>query len=330
MLDRTAHRTGTSARRARGTPLRVFAQIAVVVALLAGCSIFSGSDPGSVDADSRYEEARDLFRREEWKAAEGAFGRIWRADPDGPLAADARFYEAEARYGRGKYDGAFQLYKQYVENFPLSQHSPRVQQRLFDIGTFTLEGGQGTVLGVFSSTEGGVEYLEYLVSAFPNGDLADDALMRLADYEIGNRGEQSAITHLHDLLDYYPGSEWRLRARLELARAYRRLTRGTSYDGDALNRAAAQYRTYIEIVSADQARAADHASDLTAARSEYVEIQESLARKLLESAEYYLRTGKTDAARAQYRNVIREHPDSPVADEARAALAGIPGGGDAK
>jgi TolA-binding protein len=299
---------------------RTLLPLILVLPLLAGCAIFGQSKDGEETPEQAYERARELFQQEKWSDAEDAFGEIWEDHPDHPLAADARFYEAESRYGRGKYNGAFELYKRFLEAHPLSPHSPLIQRRLYDMGTYLVEEGKKGLFGVLTYSEEGIQILDYLVSAFPHGDLADDALIYAASHEAEARQPLRAIGHLHDLIDRYPGSEWVLEARLRLARAYRDVNRGTRYDGDALRRSKAQYLTYVELVSTDAAREREYADMLAQARSELAEVEELLGRKMLEAADFYLRTNKPDAAQAELRNLVREHPGTTAAAEARRRL----------
>jgi outer membrane protein assembly factor BamD (BamD/ComL family) len=294
------------------------ALLAALLALVSGCAIFGSKKVDETPAQM-YERARELFREEQWEDAEDVFADVWEDHPGSPLAADARFYEAECRYGRGKYNGAYELYKRFLEQHPLSPHSPLIQRRLYDMGTYLIEEGKTGLFGMTYSGEG-VEILDYLVSAFPHGDLADDALVYAADHEWRTEHPLRAIGHLHDLIDQYPGSEWALEARLRLARAYRDVNRGTKYDAEALKRSKAQYLAYIELVSSDSAREREYADLLALAREELALVVEELAQKMLDAADFYLRTGKVDAAQAELRNLVREHPGTRAADEAMRRL----------
>lgn len=319
-------------RTAPPVALAAAALLGACAALLPGCAVTRaiglGPDldpdlPVAGDPpDELYRKGRTLFAAERWDEAADAFGRVWKDHPAAPLAADARFYEAESRYGQQKFNGAFELYKAYLKENPLSPHAPLIQRRLYDMGVWTIEEGRRGLLGIFDYSGEGVDMLEYLVNAFPNGDLADDALAYVADFEWRTRRPQDAVYHLHDLVDRYPSSEWALEGRLRLAKAYRDLNRGLAYDADALKRSAAQYRAYIELVSADRDRAREYADVLDRARTELGEVEETLARKTLAAADFYLYDGRTDAARAELRNVIREFPRSFAAEEARRRLGG--------
>src|SRR6185503_12703415 len=135
----------------------------------------------------------------------------------------------------------------------------------------------------------------------------------LADYEWRARLYDDAIAHLKDIVENYPTSEWALEARLRLGKAYRDKNRGSAYDADVLKRAIAQYRAYIDLVSADPDRKREYQDRLEAARAELAEVDELLAQKGIDAARFYLRAGNSAAARAEYRNVVRDHPKSRAA-----------------
>jgi TolA-binding protein len=306
---------------------RALAFVLAVLATAAGCSWtravglgpeLGPNDPAKGDtAEVLYEKAQRLFAAQQWSDAADVFGKIWRDQPHHPLASDARFYEAESRYGQGKYDGAFELYKGYLKEHPLTPHAPLIQRRIFDVGKYTILVGREAF---FDYASQGVEELDYLVSAFPHGDLADDALIFLADHEFEEREFDDAIAHLHDLIDSYPTSEWALEARRRLAKAYREKNRGSFYDADVLKRSRAQYLAYIDLVSADADRRREYASELASARAELNDVEEQLAVKGLEAARFYERSGNAEAARSELRNVVRDYPKSRAAAQARSEL----------
>jgi TolA-binding protein len=319
---------------------RLLAPVAVIAlalpALLPGCAITRrmglGPDLGPYEAhpgdgpDDLYRKAEHLYSAGEWKQSGELFGKVWKDFPTSRLAVDARFYEAETRYAMEKWYGAFELYKAFQKSQPLTPHAGKVQLRVYDMGVWVVEEGKdGGFLGFLDNSAEGIEMLEYLTEAFPNGELADDCLLRIADYEWRHRRPNDAVIHLQDLLDRYPGSEWSRDARLRIAKAYRDMNRGSRYDADSLKRAAAQYRAYIEDVTSTPALARGYADALAVARLELSEVETLLGRKGLEAADFYLYDGKPDAARAELQNVIRRQPGTAAAAEAQRRL-GIEGG----
>lgn len=302
------------------------AALALALLPLASCRTLGITSPGpgevakDATAEEIWEQGRALFAEGDWENAGDVFHECWSRFPTHELAGDAAFYEAESRYGMGKYRGAFVLYQSYLKDHPLSPHSPLVQKRLYDMGSYTMNAGRAGFLGLLDYSDEGIEILEYLVDVFPYGDHSDDALKEMADYEVADLQPHAAIEHLKELLQYYPGSEWVLEARLELARAYRTLNRGAEYDSDVLKRSLAEYRAYIEIVSSDPARKVEYADRLAKAESERDEVVELLAQKSMAKADYYLRTGQPEAAKNQLLNTVRRFPGTRSSMDARRQL----------
>jgi TolA-binding protein len=331
--DRVLAILGPMRRRPLRTALPLAAAAAAAL-LTPGCfltrAVGLGPDPDPAEprsgdaADVLYEKGRAYFGQKQWKSAGECFGRVWRDFPQSPFAADARFYEAECRYGMGKWNAAFEFYQGFLKSQPLSPHAPLIERRLYDMGVFVAQDGR---TGFFDTSGEGIAMLEYLTQAFPNGDLADDALLFVADHEWRARRPEDAVARLHDLVDRYPGSEWAYEARLRLAKAYRDMNRGPKYDADSLRRSAAYYRAYIELVSSDPKRAGEYAAILEEARNELRDVEETLGQKGLEESNFYLAQGKVDGARAALRNVVRDWPETRAAAEARTRLgAGGDGG----
>lgn len=316
-------------------PLRAVVPAAALLAALTlpGCfltrAVGLGPDPSPEEPqkgdppDVLYEKGRAYYERRQWKAAGECFGKVWHDHPQSPFAADARFYEAECRYGMGKWNAAFEFYQGFLKAQPLSPHAPWIERRLYDMGVYVVQDGRR---GFFDTSGEGISMLEYLTEAFPNGDLADDALLFIADHEWRARRPEDAVARLHDLVDRYPASEWAYEARLRLAKAYKDMNRGARYDADSLRRSAAYYRAYIELVSSDAKRAGEYAAILDEARRELGEVEETLGQKGLEESDFYLAQGKVEGARAALRNVVRDWPATRAAAEARDRLGQGDGG----
>lgn len=310
--------------------LRTLLVILCLAALLPACGlcrsvgICPGPGPDQLHKgdppETAYEKGRKLFAAEEWDDAYDCFQYVWDKYPESELAPDARFYAAECKYGLGKFNAAFERYKEFLRKHPLSPHSPLLERRLYDMGIWTIEEGKNGFLGIFTYSDEGVEMLDYLVAVFPHGDLADDALMQCAIFEFADDRPLDAIDHLQDLVEYHPTSEWVLEARIRLARAYRALNRGTAYDGDALKRALANYNAYIDRIATDPERSREHAETLESARWEAADIRERLGTKALAQAEFYLKTGHPDAARETLRSLVRDYPATAAAERARSQL----------
>jgi outer membrane protein assembly factor BamD (BamD/ComL family) len=304
--------------------------VAAALLALPGCFVTRplglGPDPGPnevLDDDPPaviYQKGQRLFAAEEWDDASDAFEEIWRNHADSDYAADAQFYDAESRYGGENFNGAFEIYKRHLQEHPLSAHAPLIQRRLWDMGKYLVQAGSEGYWGIFDYSDEGIEVLDYLSTAFPNGDMADWALIYAADHEWREGEYYRAIDHLMELLDTYPDSEWALEARLRLARAYRGVNRGQDYDSDTLRRSAAQYMAYIDLMSKDRDRAREYAGLLAEAQTELTEVRERLARKGLDAADFYMRSGRTSAAREELQGVVRDFPDTEAAVEARELL----------
>jgi outer membrane protein assembly factor BamD (BamD/ComL family) len=322
-----------------------FALLLAAATAAAGCS---STNPGAnglppppdpetarkqdAEAAATYAKAAALMEKEEWDDARGLFKDVYEDYPGSPLAPEAQYLAAECAYRDGRLNGAGELFAKYAEDRPLSLHVEAVEKRLYDIGIRLIEDGKRGLwgLGIFTSSEEGVNVLRRLATLLPTGSYADDALLQIARWYAGDRQFLSAEMTLDELLKDHPASEWVLEAHYLLAWTYRTDNRGPEYDGEKLRRARAEFSAFIHLASSDPDRALDNADRIPKAKGELDAIDADLARKALLRARLYRRTGKDEAALTVLREASRQwgstEPGQECAKraEALAAELGLP------
>ncbi len=295
--------------------------LALLLASAAGCST---TNPGAnglppppdpetarkadAEAAATYAKAAALMEKEEWDDARGLFKDVYQDYPGSPLAPEAQYLAAECSYRDGRFYGAGELFAKYAEDRPLSTHVEVVEKRLYDIGMRLIEDGKRGLwgLGIFTSSEEGVNVLRRLATLLPTGSYADDALLQIGRWYAADRQFLSAEMTLDELLKDHPSSEWVLEARYLLAWTYRADNRGPEYDGEKLRRSRAQFSAFIELASSEPDRALDNADRIAKAKDEVVAIDADLARKALLRARLYRRTGMDTAALTVLREAFRK------------------------
>lgn len=299
--------------RRAAAPLLLAAALAA-----AACASAPTGDPGAApkpldpkslsEAAALFDRATALREKGEWDDAKDLYQEIHEDYPASPLAEEAQFQAAECAYGDERYAAAGELFGKFMQDRPLSTRVGIVEKRLYDIGDFLIEDGRrglwGT--GIFGSPGEGIAVLRQLATLIPSGTWADDALLRIGRTYAQDRDFAGAEATLDELLKNHPYSEWRLEARFLLAWTYREDNRGPEYDGEALRRARAHFRTYVEQASADPGRAAEYADRIRAAREEIGAIDADLARKALARARLYRRMGRPQAALAVLQEAARQ------------------------
>ncbi len=165
--------------------------------------------------------------------AADAYRDIAEDHPESPRAAEAKFREGRGRYRAHDYRDAFEAFRRYMEIAPTNQHLAEVEELVFESGKRYLASVRG-FSGVFKSKDEGYAMLQYVAETFPNGRLADDALLALGDALYREEDKDrwiEAVQHYRSLLLRYPESDLRPAAHLGLAKTYLVRDQGSLWHG---------------------------------------------------------------------------------------------------
>jgi outer membrane protein assembly factor BamD (BamD/ComL family) len=281
------------------------ALVALLTVVAAGCQSASRDRSVPIPTEKPVAEARRLFaeagrayKEKRYDDAVDLYEDVYEGWPNSTLAPEAEYWAAESLYHDEELYASFKAFKRFLELYKLYARIDKIEARLYRTGVRLIEEGRGGLLGmgIFRTSDQGVEVLRYLVEQFPNGRYPDDALMAIGRYHRWTPDLPGAVETFKTLLDRYPRSEWRLQARLLLAASYRELNRGAPYDPGALRNARVHYVKYAEEASADPARATQFARRIELAKRRVVEIDETLGAHELLVARWYLHLEEVDAA----------------------------------
>ena len=150
----------------------------------------------------------------------------------------------------------------------------------------------------------------------PGSPLAEKALKRTADYYYSDAQYDLAVDAYQAFVDRYRRSPDVPEARLKKAFALLAQFTGTRFDPTPVINARAE----LEGISQDYPDLAQQ-QNLSAVIDR---IDSALARKGLQSADYYKRTRQPVAVGIHLRDVIDTYPNTSEADQARKRLAELP------
>jgi len=158
-----------------------------------------------------------------------------------------------------------------------------------------------------------IEAMNRVLSQAPLHELADDALLALADSHRAMREFASAEAEYDRLPVDYPRSPLVPEASYRLGLAYYDQSLPAALDQTATERAIAQFERFI-------AEYPDSPS-VPAATERIAELRSRLAQKTYESARLYITLKNGASARVYFEAVARDYPDTPWAPRALLALA---------
>lgn len=213
---------------------------------------------------------------------------------------------------------AFYYDDEVMDEYPSSRFFYPALRQQYRIASDYLNGRKDTFLGfrVVSREDEAIEMMYRIQQRSPGSPLAEKALLRTADYYYQDGDYDLASDAYTAYANDYPRSPRVPEAELRVAFSSLAQFRGTAFDATPLLNAQGKLQD-IEAAYPDLAADEDVAALLKA-------IRQTLAAKLLLTADFYARTRVPVGAVHMYRYVIAAYPQSPQATKAKNALKKMP------
>jgi outer membrane assembly lipoprotein YfiO len=225
---------------------------------------------------------------------------------------------AQSYYQQGDRLRAFYQLDELLVTYPESKYYYPALERQYQIADDFLRGAKRKFLGLYiiPATDEAIEMLYRIQERSPGSALAERAMLRTADYYY-NTGQFDLAADVYTAyLRSYPRSPEVPRVSLRRAFSAYAQFHGVRFDSTPLIEARAQFED-IKIRFPDMAAEENVQRFIDA-------INDTLARKLLETADFYRRTGHPGAAVYTYREVVQVYPNTWEARTAEAALRKSP------
>jgi outer membrane assembly lipoprotein YfiO len=245
----------------------------------------------------------------------------WIKAPTNAAAPDrdrALLLLADAYYRTGDPVRAFYHCDELLDLYPESRYFYAALERQYAIADLFLSGYKKRLLGipVSGATEEGVDMLFRIQERSPGSPLAERALRRTADFYFADGQFDLAGDAYGAYARSYPRSPELPRIKLRQALSSLAQFRGVNHDSTPLIDARAQFE---EI----KARYPDLAKE--EGIEKFIDtINQTLAKKLLSTADYYNRTNHPKAAAYSLLTLNATYPQTPQAGEAKRRLARMP------
>ncbi len=230
--------------------------------------------------------------------------------PEDPLLPEAFLLRGDALVAQGNYYKALFDYEFVARSFPASETFVIVLERELHIGTLYARGTKRKIFGMRLLDAGDVaeELLIRIQERLPGSRLAELAGIELADFYFARRKMDLAAEMYSIFLQNNPRSEFVSRARRRLIYAHLASFKGPQWDASGLHEARARLK---ELKALEPATAEEIGADALLAR-----IDESDARKLLVTAQWYNRVGDPIAAELYVRRLMETFPRTVAAADA--------------
>ena len=159
---------------------------------------------------------------------------------------DVALLAGHAETRRGNYIKAHEWYTRQLDEFPGGELSDEALDREYRIADAFLRGRMQKVWRILRlpATEEAIEILTRIAERSPSSELAEDALLRIADYYYHERQFLQAAEAYDQYLALFPKRRRSSFARLRAARATYATYRGAAYDSTPLVNANLRFGEY--------------------------------------------------------------------------------------
>ncbi len=282
-------------------------------------------------ADAELKAAKELYDQDKIKEAEKAFARIAKNRKGTPWGEKAQFYLAETQLQQKKYVNAHDSYERLFADYPgsmlveklvkreyeiaqiwLSQDDPKAKKDEFLTWTSHFDGTQPLI-----DTQGAaLKALEHVRSHDPTGPLADDSLMKIAEYHMKNLDYESAGIYYDQLIQDHPKSPLAQKAHLASIDARMKGYQGPEYDASGLERSR-------ELVKQTLNKYPEQPAGNNALYRTLDLINDAEAEKTFSTGAYYKKIGRVAAAEYYFGKIPQKWPNSPWAVKSKTELASL-------
>ncbi|MBU1090834.1 MAG: outer membrane protein assembly factor BamD [Candidatus Omnitrophica bacterium] len=261
------------------------------------------------DPKDQFVYANDLFEGENYKEAKREFKKLLTHYPRSLEAAESQYYLGLIEE---KVDNPYQAYLEFqkvIDKYPFSERIQEIIEREYNIAEAFMSGEKRKVLGVTLPVENpAIEILYKVIENSYYGPLAPKAQYKLGLVLKGLMRYYEAEESFNKVISNYPKSEWVEPAKYQIALARAAVSRGPDYDQGATQEAQEKFATFIE----------EHPDAVLSNKAEdnITELKEKEAESNYNTARFYEKQNKLEAARIYYGDVIGNHPNSPWAAKA--------------
>jgi outer membrane assembly lipoprotein YfiO len=271
-----------------------------------------------VATDPTLDQIEALIKSHRYKSAMGRAVDWLKANPSSPARDRGLYLEAQALYGYGDRIKAFYYCDELMDEHPESRLFYPALSLQYKIADAYLLGYKQRWLGIpmFSGDDEAVEMLFRIQARSPGSPLAEQALLRTADYYYANEDYDFAGDAYGEYVRRYPRSPNVPRAELRQAYSYLAQFAGLHYDSTPVVNARAQLMQMVAEYP-DLAQE-EHLPDLLQ------RIDRTLAQKLYAQGDFYERTHQPRAAAYTYKYIMKNYAQTPAASQAQGRLNKLP------
>jgi outer membrane assembly lipoprotein YfiO len=269
-------------------------------------------------ADATLDRIEQLLANKQPLAAKRQALTWVKSHKKSPARDRGLFLLAQANFVIGNRLESFYEFEELMDLYPDSSLFNASLGRQYDIANGFVNGYKRRFLGLalFSAEDEGIEMLYRIQQRSPGSPLAEKALLRTGDYYYSTSDFDLATDVYAAFVKSYPRSPEVPRVQLRQAFSYYAQFRGLRFDATPIVDA----REKLAGILVEYPKLAEEENILPVIER----IDETFARKLYQTADFYRRTDEPKAAVYLWRYLVQTYPKSPEAERARRELTRMP------
>ncbi|MCZ6835169.1 MAG: outer membrane protein assembly factor BamD [Planctomycetota bacterium] len=272
-------------------------------------------DPGT--PEGQLAQIRKLLAEGDPKRAEN-FANVWLERHRGhPMEPEAYLLRGDSFRDRGDYYESLFDYEFIARSYPGSEVFVKALERELEVATLYAGGLKRKLWGmrIVNADDEAQELMIRVQERLPGSHLAEEAGIKLSDFYFSRKRMSLAVESYELFIENYPRSDHISKARRRLISAHLASFKGPEFDASGLYEARALLHQYQVLEpSAAQRAGAD---------AWLVRIDESDAKKMLTTAQWYLRRRNPVSAEITIRKLILTYPNSVATAEALRLMPNI-------
>jgi outer membrane protein assembly factor BamD (BamD/ComL family) len=288
-----------------------------------------GRDRNETLAREQFAQAEGAFKEKRFDDAASLYKKAARHWPDSALEEDALFMLGDCYFFLDKYPEAGDAYGELLKKYDNSRHLDKVVVRQFKVAQYWLEleryrPRQTLNPNLLDKTRPTWDTRGNALKAFesvrlydPTGPLADDSVLNTAAEHFANDRFDDADYFFSLLRSEYPKSEHLIKAYILGLQAKLNKYDGPMYDSTSLIEAEELIDQMLTQFPAELGKERERVIMLGKA------VRYQMAQRDYEMAEFYCKTGHYGAASIYFNNVIKDFPETQLAQMSRDRLAEI-------
>ena len=243
-----------------------------------------------------------------------AVKRFLKSYPGDKRCEEAMLLAGEAELQDDRHWKAYKWFSRVVQEYPSGQYFERVMNRQFEIAEVYLGGKKRLAMGFvrISAYNDGVAMLLAITEASPTSELAQQALIRAADFRFDRDEYVEAVELYSEYLELHPKAPQAAHAMVRCARANWAHYRGPEYDDTPLIEARQRFIMYAQQFPAEAEKI--NVPEILG------QIANARAEKVYHTGAFYERVGKPVSAALYYNKVLAEYGDASRAADASGRL----------